>query len=215
YVTPGPLALYRKTALQRVGGFDKNNLTEDIELTWALAHLGYKRKMCLATNVTTTVPHKFIVWYKQRRRWNTGGLQCISKYKGLFLKRGMLGMFILPFFILQLFNGLLGLSVFTYLTTTRVIRNYLFVKYSTDIGTSLITMNDLYITPSFLNYVGVIMFVAGLIFTLLALFIMKEKALVKQNVFALFFYFIFYLSVYPFIVISAVYNYFKGGKKWM
>lgn len=214
YVTPGPLAIYKKTALKRIGGFNKDNLTEDIEATWHLAYYGYKRVMCLATNVTTTVPHKFVAWYKQRRRWNTGGLQCISQYKSFFFKRGMLGMFIVPFFVLQLFNGLLGLSVFTYLITTRTIRNYLFVKYSTDIGTSLVTINDLFITPSFLNYIGIVLFVIGFFFTLLSLFILKEKAFVKQSIPSVIFYMLFYLSIYPFIVITALYNYFKGTRKW-
>lgn len=214
YVTPGPLAIYRKTALQKIKGFNKDNLTEDIEATWHLAYFGYKRKMCLATNVTTTVPNKFMAWYKQRRRWNTGGLQCISQYKKFFFKRGMLGMFIVPFFVLQLFNGLLGLSVFTYLMTTRIIRDYLFVKYSTIIGTPVVTINDLYITPSFLNYLGIVLFVIGLFFTLLSLFILKEKAFVKQSVPSVIFYMIFYLSIYPFIVITAIYNYFKGTRKW-
>jgi cellulose synthase/poly-beta-1,6-N-acetylglucosamine synthase-like glycosyltransferase len=208
------LTVYRKIALQKINGFDKNSLTEDIEATWHLTYNGYKRKMCLATYVTTTVPTKFKAWYKQRRRWSTGGLQCISKYKKFFMKRGMLGMFILPFFILQLFNGLLGLSVFTYLTTTNAIRNYLFVKYSTEIGTPLITMNDIYITPSFLNYLGIILFIIGGLFTLLALYVMKEKSLAKENIFTVFFYLLFYLSIYPFIMITAIYNYFKGTKKW-
>jgi cellulose synthase/poly-beta-1,6-N-acetylglucosamine synthase-like glycosyltransferase len=189
-------------------------MTEDIEATWHLTYSGYKRKMCLATNVTTTVPIKFMPWYRQRRRWSMGGFQCIMKYKKFFLKRGMLGMFIIPFFILQLFNGLLGLSVFTYLTTTRAIKDYLFVKYSVDIGTQLVTMNDIYITPSFLNYLGIILFIVGGLFTLLALFIMKQKILVKQNIFNIFFYLIFYLAVYPFIMITAIYNYFKGTRKW-
>jgi cellulose synthase/poly-beta-1,6-N-acetylglucosamine synthase-like glycosyltransferase len=104
YVTPGPLTIYRKTALQKIGGFDKDSLTEDIEATWHLTYSEYRRKMCLATNVTTTVPTKFMAWYRQRRRWSMGGLQCILKYKKFFLRRGMLGMFILPFFVLQLFN---------------------------------------------------------------------------------------------------------------
>lgn len=214
YVTPGPLALYRKKALQKIGGFDSKNLTEDIEATWHLAYEGYNRRMCLATNATTTVPNKFKTWYKQRRRWNIGGLQCISKYKKFFLKRGMLGFFILPFFMLQLFLGLLGLSIFVYLITTRVLTNYIFARFSLDVGTPLLTMNDLLITPSFLNYLGVILFIAGGIFTLLVLSIMKVGILKKQNIFNILFYLLFYLSVYPFIMITALPHFFRGTGKW-
>jgi len=168
----------------------------------------------LATYATTTVPNKFKPWYKQRRRWNIGGLQCISQYKGCFLKKGMLGFFILPFFVLQLFLGLLGLSIFIYLITTRIISNYIFANYSIYVGTPLITMNDFYITPSFLNYLGVILLLTGVVFTILVLGVMKEKILRKQNIFNLFFYFIFYLSIYPFIMITAIYHFFKGTGTW-
>jgi len=214
YVTPGPLALYRKSALIKIGGFDPNNLTEDIEATWHLAYEGYTRRMCLSTRATTTVPNKFKAWYRQRKRWNIGGLQCISKYKKCFFKKGMLGFFILPFFVLQLFLGLVGLSIFIYLTTTRFLKNYLFVGYSTNIGTPLITMNDIFITPSFLNYLGVILFIVGGIFAVLVLFIMKEKIRGKQNIFNLLFYLLFYLMIYPFIMISAIYHFFRGTGKW-
>lgn len=214
YVTPGPLALYRKSALVKIGGFDPNNLTEDIEATWHLTYEGYERRMCLATHASTTVPNKIKAWYKQRRRWNVGGLQCISKYKKLFLKKNMLGFFILPFFISQLFLGLLGLSIFFYLITTRILTNYIFVRYSIPVGTPLLTMNDLFITPSFLNYLGIILFVSGAIFTLLVLSIMKTRMLKKQNVFNILVYLIFYLSIYPFIMISAIYHFFRGTGKW-
>ncbi|MFH1607702.1 MAG: glycosyltransferase [archaeon] len=214
YVTPGPLALYRKSALDKIGGFDMYNMTEDIEATWHLAYEGYRRRMCLSTNATTTVPKKFKPWYRQRKRWNIGGLQCISKYKRFFLKRGMLGFFILPFFMLQLFLGLIGLSIFVYLITTRFLSNYLFVKYSIPVGTSLVTMSDIFITPSFLNYLGIILFVSGAVFTILILYIMKAGILKKQNVFNLFFYLIFYLAIYPIIMIVALYNFFRGTGTW-
>ena len=170
--------------------------------------------MCLATKTTTTVPNKIKAWYKQRRRWNIGGLQCISKYKKCFFKKGMLGFFILPFFVLQLFLGLVGLSIFFYLITTRIISNFLYTKYSVSIGTPLVTMNDLLITPNFLNYLGVVLFFMGVIFTLGVLYILQDNILSKRNIFNLIFYFLFYLAIYPFIMINAIYHFFKGGAKW-
>ena len=214
YVTPGPLALYRKSALDEIKGFDTKNMTEDIEATWHLASKGYQRRMCFATKTTTTVPNKIKAWYRQRRRWNIGGLQCISKYKKCFLKKGMLGFFILPFFILQLFLGLVGLSIFFYLTTTRIINNFLYTRYSIAVGTPLVTMNDFLISPSFLNYLGVVLFFMGVIFTIGVLYILKDHILEKRNTFNLIFYFLFYLAIYPFIMISAIYYFFKGGAKW-
>lgn len=214
YVTPGPLAMYRKSALNEIGGFDSKNMTEDIEIAWHLVQKNYKIKMCLSTNATTIVPNKLKAWYKQRKRWNIGGLQCIIKYRKDFLKKGMLGLFILPFFTLYLFLGILGLSIFVYLVTTKIIGNYLFTKYSIQVGTPLLTMNDFNITASFLNYLGIILFVIGFIFVLLVLSVMKEKILKKQNIFNILVYSLIYLSIYPFLMINAIYDFVKGTYKW-
>jgi biofilm PGA synthesis N-glycosyltransferase PgaC len=214
YVTPGPLALYRKKAIDEVKGFDGQNMTEDIEITWNLTAKGWKREMSLATEVSTTAPNKLKDWYKQRRRWTLGGLQCISKYKKDFLKRGMLGTFVIPFFVIQFFLGLLGLTVFFYITITSAISNYILAKYSIPAGVPLLTIDSLFITPSFLDYLGIIIFVVSLIFTLISLGIMKKVSQNKTNIFNLLFFSIFYMAVYPFITISAIYNYFKRNNKW-
>ena len=213
YVTPGPLALYRKSALVEMGGFDPKSMTEDIEATWNLAYHGYHRRMCLDARATTKVPSGIKEWYRQRRRWNVGGLQCISKYKKCLFRKGMLGFFILPFFIMQLFIGLVGLSVFAYLAATKFIKNYIFIGSSLGIGAT-VTMSDYYFTPTVLNYLGFVLFVAGALFTIFVLVIMKEQILKKQNIFNMFFYLFFYLGIYPLIMISAIYHYFKGTRKW-
>ncbi len=214
YVTPGPLAMYRKSALKEVGGFDTTNMTEDIEIAWSLTKAGYKREMCLDTYATTTVPKKLTPWYKQRRRWNIGGIQCVLKYKKDFFKKGMLGFFILPFFTLQLFLGLVGLGVFFYLLIRRTLSNYLLATYSIPVGVPVITMDSIFVTPSFLNYLGVILFVAGLVFTIMVLSVMKSGVLKRQSIFSFLVYFLIYLSIYPFIMISAIYNFIKKNYTW-
>ena len=126
----------------------------------------------------------------------------------------MLGFFILPFFVLQLFLGLLGISVFVYLVTTRILSNYLFAKYSIQVGTPLLTMGDLHITTSFLNYLGIILFIVGGIFILLVLSIMKKEILKKHNIFNILFYSLVYVSMAPFIMITTIYHFIKGDYKW-
>jgi len=216
YVTPGPLAVYRKKALVEIGGFDENNMTEDIEITWHLTYAGWLRRMCLSTNVSSTVPNKFKAWFRQRRRWNVGGLQCIAKYKkSLFNpKRGMLGFFIIPFFIVSTFLGLLGLSIFFYLLTKRTISNFLYTKYSIIASTPLLTLEDFYITPSILNYLGVALFVLGLIFLFIVFAVLKEKVFKKKNILNIPFYMIIYIAFYPFIMLAAMWHMAKGKRVW-
>jgi cellulose synthase/poly-beta-1,6-N-acetylglucosamine synthase-like glycosyltransferase len=214
YVTPGPLALYRRTALIEIGGFDENNLTQDIESTWNLASKEWKRKMSLSTFVTSDVPKKFKQWFLQRRRWNVGGLQCLAKYKNHFLKKGMLGYFIIPLFAIGLFWGLLGVVIFFYLFVTNISSKLLFARYSIEASAPLITMNDFYITPSFLNYLGIILFLFEVVFILVVLSILKEKIFQREKLLTLPFYLFVYLMSYPFIMIDSIWNYYFGKKKW-
>jgi len=216
YVTPGPLALYRKTALEEAGGFDENNITQDIEVTWHLAYLGWDRRMCLATHVSSKVPNKFKAWFRQRRRWNVGGLQCIKKYKSSLLnhKRGMLGFFIIPFFVVNTFLGLLGLSIFFYLISRRVISRFLLTRYSIIAGTPVLTLNEFYITPTILNYLGIALFVLGLIFLFIVFAVLKEKVFRKENILNIPFYMIIYIAFYPFIMLAAIGHIIRGKNVW-
>lgn len=214
YVTPGPLAMYRKKVLEEIGGFDEKNLTEDIEITWRIIHAGYEREMCLSTYVTTTAPNKWTPWYRQRRRWAIGGIQCMTKYKKEFLKKGTLGTFVLPFFIFNTFIGLGGLITFFYLMTNRLLSKLLFLFYSISYDVPVLTMNNLYITPSFLNYLGIILFVIAFAFTLMTLSVMKATVLKKQKITDLLIFALFYSIIYPFITVSSIYNYFKRDNRW-
>jgi cellulose synthase/poly-beta-1,6-N-acetylglucosamine synthase-like glycosyltransferase len=204
WAMPGPLAMYRTEIIRKIGGFDTNNLTEDIEITWRIVKEGYKIKMCLASRVYSIAPDKFSIWFKQRVRWNTGGLQCINKYKSLFFRKGMLGFFILPFFTLSLILGLVGLSVFSYITTTNLYRTFFYTQYSFAAGTSLLSAQNLYVSPSVLNFFGIVLFLLGLFFTLAGLGVMGEKKGGIRNVFNLLFYTIVYLTAYPFIMLYAI-----------
>jgi len=98
YVTPGPTALYRKDILQKLGGFDEQNLTEDMEIALRMQKNGYKIRACHETMVLTDVPGSLGKLYRQRLRWYRGGVMNILKYIDLFFNPayGDFGLFILP-----------------------------------------------------------------------------------------------------------------------
>src|SRR3989344_4012016 len=213
YVTPGPLAIYRKNALEKVGGFDTNNLTEDIEITWHLTFEGYKVKMSLEPYVTTVSPNKFKQWFKQRLRWNIGGMQTISKYKKYFFKKGMLGFFILPFFTFSLLLGVLGLGIFIYRILRRLIVSYLSTKYSIESEVAIITLQEINFNPSILNFFGLILMILGAVFLLFALFYVNKSLSKKDAPFVpVIFYSIVYMTLYPIILITSLCKFLKGGK---
>ncbi|MSS74562.1 glycosyltransferase [Candidatus Pacearchaeota archaeon] len=214
YVTPGPFALYRKSALLDVGLFDTKNLTQDIEIVWRLRSKGYTARMCLDARVYSETPQKFKQWWKQRVRWNIGGTQCLVKYKKFIFRSGMLGGFILPFFSLSLFLGLFGLGIFIYLFAKRIIIKYLATKYAISGGATLLRFQDLSIHPTVLNFFGIALFLWGFIFTLIGLGIMNMRKSPEAKILNILFYLLIYLAIYPFIMITALYKYLRGNYSW-
>ena len=117
YATPGPMSLYKRKVLLKVGGFDEKNLTEDIEIAWRLLKHKYKIKMSLDAKTYTTAPKTLKKWWHQRLRWNVGGFQTNFKYFNLFLNKnfGSVGVFLLPFFSVSYLLSILGLFLIFYI----------------------------------------------------------------------------------------------------
>lgn len=215
YVTPGPLALYRKSAFDSIGGFDVKNLAEDIEITWNLQAHDWKIKMCVPARVYSVAPNKIKDWIKQRNRWNIGGLQTIYKYrKSIFQKKGMLGKFILPFFVLSWILGLFGLIILGYRIFREIVVDYLSTKLSISAQTTILSLREINLTPHVLVFFGLILFLMGLIYTLLALSNVMEKEYKNTGIFTLGFYTIFYLLAYPIILIISLTKFLKRKRAW-
>ncbi len=214
YVTPGPFALYRKKTLFEVGLFDTKNMTQDIEIVWRLVYHGYLARMCLGAKTYSVTPTKLGKWFKQRIRWNIGGLQTIWKYKSFFLRKGMLGAFILPFFVVTWLAGLLGFGIFVYLLLRRVFYSYVASKLSVFANVAVFRLADLNLSPTVLNFFGIALFFLGIAFTLIGLSVMQEKDLRNKSPFTLLFYFLIYLSIYPIILIVSIYKVLRGNYSW-
>jgi poly-beta-1,6-N-acetyl-D-glucosamine synthase len=214
YVTPGPLGIYRKSAFDKIKGFDGKNLTEDIEITWHLQYEGYKIKMSADSRAYAVSPTKIKEWIKQRNRWNIGGLQTIGKYGKSWFKKGMLGNFILPLFVLSWVVGLFGIGVLFYRLFNTLVFRYLATTYSVKAHTALLSFNEINLFPSVLVLLGITVFLFSLIFTFLALSSVREKGYKRENWFTIGFYMIFYLLAYPIILITSMVKFLRGNNKW-
>lgn len=214
YVTPGPMALYRKDALSKIGGFDTKNMTEDIEATWHLIHDGYKIKMSFLSKASTIAPDTLKKWFTQRIRWNIGGFQTILKYKHCFFRKGMLGFFILPFFSVSLILGTFGLGLFIYRFFSRILSSYLSTKYSIAAQTAILSLKDITLNPSILNFLGVILFVLSLGFVFFALRFVNRHILEKESFFSVIFYSLIYIMLRPIVLIISLYKFLRGKYSW-
>jgi cellulose synthase/poly-beta-1,6-N-acetylglucosamine synthase-like glycosyltransferase len=214
YVTNGPLSIYRKKAFDDVKGFDIKNLTEDIEITWHFVSRGWKVQMAIPARVYSVAPERVKDWFKQRVRWNVGGIQTVAKYKSQVLKCGMLGFFIMPFFVLSWFLGITGLFFLGYRVARYLIVKYLVASYSVSAHVAVLNMQDLSLNPSILFFFGILLFLVGIAYTFLALAYSQEKEYGRTKLHDIFIYSIFYLLMYPPLLIYSFYRYLKGRNTW-
>jgi len=97
-VCPGPGSLYRLELLKELGGFDENNLTEDMEIAFRIKQKGYIIENSLNAIVYTSVPESVKPLLKQRVRWYAGFYENMRKYYYMIFNReyGSFGTFIMP-----------------------------------------------------------------------------------------------------------------------
>ena len=84
-VSHGLASMFRREAIdqqKKRKGYVYNNdaLTEDYELTLDLKELGWKISSCQKMYAHTIVPTRLNWWWKQRSRWNLGGLDCLINH---------------------------------------------------------------------------------------------------------------------------------------
>lgn len=214
YVTPGPLAVYRKKIFDKVGRFDEQNMTEDIEITWNIVAHGYKVAMSFPSRVYTIAPTKFKAWFRQRKRWNVGGMQTIWKYRKNLGKMGTLGSFIMPFFIFSWLIGLFGLIIIGYRFIRGMIIRYLSTTYSIETQTAILRFSDINLTPNLLVFFGAIGIVFSLYLIWAALLNVKEKEFKKHKLSNIIVYMFIYVLIYPVILVVSTYKFLKGDRKW-
>ncbi|MCX6815953.1 MAG: glycosyltransferase [Candidatus Aenigmarchaeota archaeon] len=216
YVTPGPLSVYRKSALNNVGGFDENNVTEDIEIAWRLLKEGYKIRMSTKSIVYTNIPYAFGAWWKQRLRWNIGGLQTTNKYKaGLFNRSyGTLGTFVIPFFSLSFIVSLLGFGIFVYLIGNWVYKFLSFSIVASSVGVSPIQHFELFYLPDLFTFFGIAILILSLVGIKIGLTIANKKITGVKGMFGLLIYISLYITIFPIILIHSFIRMGKGKTKW-
>lgn len=214
YVTNGPLSIYRKKAFDDVNGFDENNLTEDIEITWHFVGNGWKVHMALDAVVFTVVPNTVKAWFKQRVRWNVGGIQTIAKYKKTFFKHGMLGYFILPFFITGWVIGIVGMFFLIYRAYRNILVRSLTITKSATAEVALITFREVQLIPNVMWFFGGILLICGFIYTLTGLIHAGHKDAPRPSLLDIFIYAFFYLLMYPPLLIYSMYKSLRGYSSW-
>jgi poly-beta-1,6 N-acetyl-D-glucosamine synthase len=86
-VISGAIGAFRRDLLKEVGGYSKDTIVEDMDVTVTLARRGYKVVYNRAAIAYTEAPESLSAFVKQRYRWVYGGFQVAAKHRDLFMKR--------------------------------------------------------------------------------------------------------------------------------
>ena len=71
----GSGAVFRRSSLQEIGGFQTKTLTEDLHTSMILHSKGYKSVYLKKILVAGLAPESYRSYLKQRQRWTRGGIQ--------------------------------------------------------------------------------------------------------------------------------------------
>lgn len=211
YVTPGPLSIYRKSVLTKVGGFDKKNLTEDIEITWNLLSKNYKTKMAYSAETRTLTPDNFRQWVKQRIRWNLGGWQTLFKYKKFFFKgETFFGYFIMNYMLMTFFLSLIGIML---LLRFIIIKSKL---YFFSIPFILKGYNPFLFIR--FNFSLTILLILGLVFFIMSTiyykYVIKDTEMESKGILNILIYTLIYRTLYIIPFIMALFKLLRGDIRW-
>lgn len=207
-VTPGPLSIYRKEVLERVGGFDEKCILEDNEIAWRLLYNGYRIRMAYDAIAFTNMPESLKMWWKQRVRWCVGGLQIARKYISALFRRHPIGTYVLPLWILgYIFSGL-GLGLYFFLLTKALSAKILFFAKTIAHGGKPFVI-ELSLEPNIFLFYGFILFTMSLFFMLNTILKYRDKPKFFDSLTFLF----VYLALYPVVTTYSTYKFFRMYNK--
>jgi len=207
--TPGPLSLYRRKVLLKVGGFDEKSILEDNEIAWRLIYHGYRIKMAYDSKTYTNLEYKLKRWWKQRTRWSIGGLQIVQKYLPLLFKHHPIGTYLLPSWIIGYALTSLGILIWFYLFVYSFALNVEYWIRTLALGGFPFIISPVNIKIDLFLFYGLLLFFISLSFLISAIAGYRKK---PSWLDILTFIFI-YLPLYSFLQLYSVFKFFKLRKR--
>jgi biofilm PGA synthesis N-glycosyltransferase PgaC len=85
-VIPGPIGIFRRTAVEALGGYSSDTFAEDFDMTVKILAEGWKINYEPKAVAFTEAPEELLDIIKQRYRWSRGILQTLRKQKHLLTR---------------------------------------------------------------------------------------------------------------------------------
>jgi cellulose synthase/poly-beta-1,6-N-acetylglucosamine synthase-like glycosyltransferase len=213
YVTPGPFSVYRKDVLDKIGGFDPKNFTEDLEIAYRIHKAGYKIDNCMEAKVSTYVPPTLKALYVQRRRWYSGALITLFQHRKMMFKKkyGLFG-YLMPFNYTLIMMGIALFLVTTYLSIKHAVTTGLYFQY-TDLNLWHRLMDFKgydFLTLSKISFIGASSLLLGMALVIVGL-ILARKRLAEKKWALLGWPFVY--VIYQLFWIGSIWSVIRKGKK--
>ncbi len=205
-VVPGAFSVFRKTALEKVGGYKHGHLLEDLELTYRMQVAGLKVNHSHDAFVYTKGPASLKVLFKQRLRWSYGYINNTYDYKKVILnkKYGNFGMFTVPMTIIA-YPAILQIFVLFWYNAIRFF-NAKYIQYQALGVESLVptmSLDFFFVDTTVSAFLTILLF--GSIF--LAIYLGKEISHVKKfKPISIFWFMVVYSMMVPLWTLKALYN---------
>lgn len=220
HVTPGPFSVYSKKLLQEVGGFDEDNITEDLEIAFRFQANNYKIIQLLETNVLTLCPTNIKDLYKQRNRWFKGAtLNAIAYRKMIFNKKyGDFGMIQVPTVILSGIIAVIMIASIGYYTLKPhvvYLYNLSFVNF--DIWTILkaLTFDFKWVDLDFITLFVALVMISVSIFIMKKSQVSSNEKLMKYGTVSVLSYLLFYFLLLGVFWFGVLFDIATGRRqKW-
>ncbi|MFH0862991.1 MAG: glycosyltransferase [Candidatus Altiarchaeota archaeon] len=214
HVTPGPFSIYRRTMMEEIGGFNVDNITEDMEIAFRIHKSDYRIACTLQTGVFTKIPSTLKGLYNQRKRWYSGSLITLMQHRDVMFNRnlGAFGMFFLPVNYATITLGLIlavySLALFVSAVVKQI--NYLII---TNFEILPFTMPDIDILKlSIFHFLMVTAILSVLSLTKASMSVLKRR--MRENVQGLIGFMLFFLF-YQVFWFSSFYSVILGKRvKW-
>lgn len=222
HVTSGPFSIYRKSTLQKLGGFDEKTIVEDQEICYRIQRNHFKILQSTAGEVLTIAPKNISELYNQRCRWFKGSAMTIYQYRDMLFnkKYGDFGMFQLPTLVMGLILPFVTVTLFFKYFVSPIITsisNLFLLNFKIYLPKyTLIEIQSVLLTYDYSKiFIIAIVFAVGLFWIMKGHKNASEKISIYQII-PLFLYFIVYYIILSFIWVGSMFELLvlKRVKRW-
>jgi cellulose synthase/poly-beta-1,6-N-acetylglucosamine synthase-like glycosyltransferase len=182
HVTPGAFSAYRKSFIEKYGGFKRAHLTEDMEMSLRIQKYHYKIENSIDSMIYTPGFSTFIGLLRQRRRWYVGSIRNYYDYKGLIsFKYGLLGTLIIPMTFWTIFTIIL-FNIYTFIKTFQTLKEKIIFYESINFDIFHFEFSSILLKRAFLIFSTTPLMLFSFIFIIVLLgYMMFAKRWVHKN----------------------------------